>query len=78
MLSFIIGTLQQGFIYAIVALGVYITFRILDFPDMSVDGTFPLGASVAALCLTKGMNPGSAWVISGILFSSMTAELLMI
>ncbi|MFA9398641.1 MAG: ABC transporter permease [Clostridiaceae bacterium] len=57
MLPFIIGTLEQGFIFAIVALGVYITYRILDFPDLSVDATFPLGASVAAVCLTKGMNP---------------------
>lgn len=60
MLSVIISSLLQGFIFAIVALGVYITFRILDFPDLSVDGTFPLGASVAAVCLTKGINPGLA------------------
>ncbi|MDV3429075.1 MAG: ABC transporter permease [Bacillota bacterium] len=64
MLSFIISSLLQGFIFAMVALGVYITFRILDFPDMSVDGTFPLGASVAALCLTKGINPGLACLLS--------------
>lgn len=60
MPSFIISTLLQGFIYGIVALGVYITYRILDFPDMSVDATFPLGAAVTAICLTKGINPGAA------------------
>jgi len=51
------SVLEQGFIFSIVALGVYITYRILDFPDLSVDGTFPLGAAVAALCLMKNMNP---------------------
>ena len=61
MPSFITSTLLQGFIYGIVALGVYITYRILDFPDMSVEATFPLGAAVAAICLTKGINPGAAW-----------------
>lgn len=52
-----ISVLEQGFIFSIVALGVYITYRILDFPDLSVDGTFPLGAAVAALCLMKNLNP---------------------
>lgn len=51
------GVFEQGFIFSIVAIGVYITYKILDFPDLSVDGTFPLGAAVAAVCLTKGVNP---------------------
>ena len=46
--------LQMGFIYAIVALGVYITYKILDFPDLSVDGTFPLGGVVFAVLVTNG------------------------
>ena len=46
--------LQMGFIYAIVGLGVYITYKILDFPDLSVDGTFPLGGVVFAVLLTAG------------------------
>jgi len=49
--------LSRGFAYGIMALGVYITFRVLDFPDLSVDGTFPLGASVAAICIVNGANP---------------------
>lgn len=56
-MNFIITTLEQGLIYGILALGVYITYKILDFPDLTVDGSFPLGASVTALLITKGMNP---------------------
>ncbi len=56
-MQLLIGVLEQGFIYAILALGVYITFKILDFPDMSVDSTFPLGAAVTALMITKGFDP---------------------
>lgn len=59
-MDFIISTLEQGSIYAIVGLGVYITFRILDFPDMTIDGTFPLGAAVTAVCLSNGINPFAA------------------
>ena len=43
-MSIIIGVIEEGLIYAIMALGLYITYKILDFPDLSVDGTFPLGA----------------------------------
>lgn len=56
-MSFVISVLEQGLIFGIVALGVYITYKILDFPDLSVDGSFPLGAGVSALCLTLGINP---------------------
>ena len=51
------GILVEGLIYGIMALGVFITFRILDFPDLSVDGTFPLGAAVMASTLTAGWPP---------------------
>ncbi len=51
------GILVEGLIYGIMALGVFITFRILDFPDLSVDGTFPLGAAVMASTLTAGLPP---------------------
>ncbi|MBR6025619.1 MAG: ABC transporter permease, partial [Firmicutes bacterium] len=44
--------------------GVYITYKILNFPDLSVDGTFPLGACVAAACITHGMNPWVACVVA--------------
>ncbi|MFA6708912.1 MAG: ABC transporter permease [Fusobacterium sp.] len=53
----LIGTLEQSLIFAIMVMGVYISFRILDFPDMTVDGSFPLGASIVASCLVKGINP---------------------
>ncbi len=49
--------LEQGLIYGILALGVYITYKILDFPDLTVDGSFPLGAAVTATMITNGVNP---------------------
>lgn len=58
------GIFVEGLIYGILALGVFLTFRILDFPDLSVDGTFPLGAAVMAICLTNGMNLGAALLLS--------------
>ena len=57
MLDLIISTLTQGFIYAMLSFGIYITYKILDFPDLSVDGSFPLGAAVTAVLLVKGVNP---------------------
>ncbi|WP_405079587.1 ABC transporter permease [Paenibacillus chitinolyticus] len=51
------GSLEQGLFYAIMALGVYITFRILDFPDLTVDGSFTTGASIAAVMITHGVSP---------------------
>lgn len=62
MIDIIIGILEQGFIYGILALGVYITYSILDFPDLSVDGTFPMGAAVAAIMIVNGINPWLALV----------------
>ena len=49
--------LEQGLIYGILALGVYITYKILDFPDLTVDGSFPLGSAVTATMITHGVNP---------------------
>lgn len=57
MLDLIISTLTQGFIYAMLSFGIYITYKILDFPDLTVDGSFPLGAAVTAVLLVKGVNP---------------------
>lgn len=56
-MSIILGILEQGLIYGIMALGVYITYKILDFPDLTVDGSFPLGAAVAAVLVTHDVNP---------------------
>lgn len=57
MFDLIVSTLTQGFIYALLSYGIYITYKILDFPDLSVDGSFPLGAAVTAVLLVNGMNP---------------------
>lgn len=78
MLTILLGVLVEGFVYAIMALGVYITYKILDFPDLSVDGTFPLGGAVTAVLIIAGVNPmltlliafvvgGLAGVITGII-----------
>lgn len=56
-MDFIVTILEQGLIYGILALGVYITYKILDFPDLTVDGSFPLGAALTATMITKGVNP---------------------
>jgi putative ABC transport system permease protein len=77
-MDILIGILEQGLIFSIVAIGVYITYKILDFPDLSVDGTFTLGAAVAAICLTKGVNPyiaSSLALISGCLAGAVTGLL---
>lgn len=57
MLDMIIGTVTQGLIYALLSYGIYITYKILDFPDLTVDGSFPLGAAVTAVLLVKGFDP---------------------
>lgn len=57
MVSLISGIVTEGLIYCIMAFGVYISLRILDFPDLSTDGTFPLGMAVATACLLHGINP---------------------
>ncbi len=56
-MSIALNVLEQGLLFALVAIGVYITYKILDFPDLSVDGTFPLGAAVCAALLARGVNP---------------------
>ena len=55
MTTIIFGILEEGLVYAIMALGVYITYKILDFPDLSVVGTFPLGAAVTAAGIANGL-----------------------
>ena len=54
-MDFIITIIEQGLIYGILALGVYITYKILDFPDLTTDGSFPLGAAVTAALIAKGV-----------------------
>jgi putative ABC transport system permease protein len=52
-----LGALEVGLLFAFVALGVFLSFRVLQFPDLTVDGSFPLGAAVAASCIVAGMDP---------------------
>lgn len=56
------GAIETGLIYGLVAFGIYISFRVLDFPDLTVDGSFPLGAAVAAVLIIEGWNP---WLATG-------------
>ncbi len=52
-----LGAIEQGLVYGIMVVGVYLTFRILDFPDLTVDGSLPLGASISAVAISNGINP---------------------
>ncbi|MFB0842139.1 ABC transporter permease [Paenibacillus oleatilyticus] len=54
------GSLELGMLYAIMALGVYLTFRILDFPDLTVDGSFTTGGAIAAVLISSGVSPALA------------------
>lgn len=56
-MTLILSVLEQGMIYSIMALGIYITYKILDFPDLTVDGSFPMGAAITAVMISKDMNP---------------------
>ena len=51
------GALEQGLLYGVMVLGVYITFRVLDFPDLTVDGSFTLGGAIAARIIMEGLDP---------------------
>ncbi len=58
-----LGAIETGLIYALVALGIYLSFRVLEFPDLTVDGSFPLGAAVSAVLIVNGWNP---WLATGL------------
>lgn len=51
------GAVELGLLYGLVAMGVLLSFRILDFPDLTVDGSFPLGGAVCAILIVSGFNP---------------------
>ncbi len=57
-MALILSVLEQGMIYGILALGVYITYKILDFPDLTVDGSFPFGAAITVRMITAGIPAG--------------------
>ena len=72
------GIFVEGLIYAIMALGVFFTFRILDFPDLTVDGSFPMGAVIMAAALTAGWNPFTGLLLAfggGLLAGFVTATI---
>ena len=66
MTNLIISTIAQGLLWALLALGVFITFRILDVADLTVEGNFPMGAAISAVLITMGVNPWLTVVIAGI------------
>lgn len=57
IIKILLGAAELGLIFGVMALGVYVTFRILDFPDLTVDGSYPLGAAVAAVAILGGYSP---------------------
>ncbi|WP_373757155.1 ABC transporter permease [Streptococcus ferus] len=57
MVDILLSGLSQGLLWSIMAIGVYLTFRILDIADLSAEGSFPMGAAVCALLIVKGINP---------------------
>ncbi len=78
VMSVLTVTLEEGLMYAILAMGVYITYSILDFPDLSVDGTMPLGAIVSGILIIKGCNPWLSLLAAfalGALFGCITGVL---
>ena len=78
MFTAIFGSVEQGFIYALMALGVYLTFRVLDFPDLTVDGSFVTGAGTAAAMIVLGYHPAIATLVAifaGFLAGCMTGIL---
>ncbi|MEB2847620.1 ABC transporter permease [Endobacterium cereale] len=72
------GAVELGLVFAFVAIGVFLAFRVLDFPDLTVDGSFPLGAAVAAVLITIGINPwiaAAAAMLAGGAAGTVTAFL---
>jgi putative ABC transport system permease protein len=61
-----VGAVETGLAFALVALGAYVTFRVLDFPDLTVEGSFPFGAAVAAALMIAGLNPWVATVLAAL------------
>ncbi|WML40129.1 ABC transporter permease [Neobacillus sp. OS1-2] len=71
MFTAIFGSFEAGIIYAIMALGVYLSFRILDFPDLTVDGSFVTGAALSAVLIANGVDPFIATIAA--LFAGFAA-----
>lgn len=87
-MAMLISAIGQGLIWAAVGIGLYLTFRILNFPDMTVEGTFPLGAATAVVLISSGMNPylaticamaagAVAGMITGLLYTKGQVPILL-
>lgn len=87
-MAMLISAIGQGLIWAAVGIGLYLTFRILNFPDMTVEGTFPLGAATAVVLISSGMNPylatlcamgtgAIAGMITGLLYTKGQVPILL-
>jgi len=63
-MALFLAAVEQGLIWGLAALGVYLSFRVLNFPDLSVDGTFPLGAAVTATLISRGWDPFGALALA--------------
>jgi putative ABC transport system permease protein len=73
-----LGAIETGLIFGLVALGVFLSFRVLAFPDLTVDGSYPLGAAVAATLIVNGVDPflaTAAAIVAGALAGLLTAFL---
>ena len=64
ILNIIQGAAEMGLVYAVLALGLYISYSVLNFPDLSVDGTFPMGGAITAVCIVAGVNPWLCLIIA--------------
>lgn len=73
-MSLITSSIGQGLLWGVLALGLYLTFRILNFPDMTVEGTFPFGAAICVSALVHGVNPLAATILS--FFAGMVTGLV--
>lgn len=62
----LLGAIELGLIYGLVAIGVFLSFRVLSFPDLTVDGSFPLGAAVLATAVTSGLDPWLATLLASL------------
>lgn len=87
-MDILLSSVSQGLLWSIMAIGVYITFRLLDIPDLTAEGSFPLGAAICAISLVNGMNPFLATflgmlgglvigVVSGLLHTKMKIPALL-
>ena len=74
-MDLVISTVSQGLLWALLAIGVYLTFRVLDIADLTVEGSFPLGAATAATLLTAGYHPIAAILAAGMLGGVVTGIL---